>query len=139
MYSPSLKTSKRYSLLKKGKSICSNCNKIKSISKFGKNKTLKLSVSYYCKECGPIIDANTRYSKYNFNMKKYQILLKKQKYKCAICKIHRKKIDKRFSLDHNHKNNKIRGLLCNNCNRGIGLLGDSIKILKSAIQYLGDI
>ena len=34
------------------------------------------------------------------------------------------------------KTNKIRGLLCSNCNRGLGHFKDNIDILKSAIKYL---
>jgi hypothetical protein len=43
---------------------------------------------------------------------------------------------KDLSIDHCHKTNVIRGLLCNNCNRAIGLLNDDVNVLKSAIQYL---
>ncbi len=41
-----------------------------------------------------------------------------------------------FSVDHNHNTGKVRGLLCNNCNAGIGLFQDSIKILEKALLYL---
>lgn len=41
-----------------------------------------------------------------------------------------------LSVDHNHDTGKIRGLLCTNCNTGIGNLRDSIKLLKKAIEYL---
>jgi len=43
---------------------------------------------------------------------------------------------KDLAVDHNHKTNKIRGLLCNKCNRGIGLLCDDPTLLQSAIDYL---
>lgn len=39
-------------------------------------------------------------------------------------------------VDHCHETQKIRGLLCHHCNRGIGLLKDDPEILMSAIKYL---
>lgn len=51
--------------------------------------------------------------------------------KCSVCK------DKSsLSVDHNHTTGKIRGILCNNCNRGIGLLGDTPESLLKAYKYL---
>jgi len=55
--------------------------------------------------------------------------------RCAICG-GVNDIDRRLSVDHNHDTGEVRGLLCNRCNRAIGLLGDSIDILESAISYL---
>lgn len=39
-------------------------------------------------------------------------------------------------LDHCHRTGKVRGLLCKNCNTGIGLLQESEAALKGAIKYL---
>ena len=39
-------------------------------------------------------------------------------------------------VDHCHATGKVRGLLCHNCNRALGLLKDKISVLKNAIQYL---
>lgn len=55
----------------------------------------------------------------------------KQKGRCAICDRKRK-----LSIDHCHQTGRVRGLLCGNCNRGIGLLDESPKILDSAKEYL---
>jgi len=64
-----------------------------------------------------------------------------QQGKCAICN---KDITLEFNagtdihahVDHNAETGKIRGLLCGNCNRGIGCLSHSKTILTSAIAYL---
>ena len=39
-------------------------------------------------------------------------------------------------LDHDHTTGRFRGWLCHKCNVGIGLLGDNIEGLQSAIEYL---
>ena len=57
---------------------------------------------------------------------------------CLICKTSQDNLTKRLVVDHDHKTNKIRGLLCTNCNLGIGNLKENISYLKNAILYLGD-
>ena len=69
----------------------------------------------------------------------YQDLLmmkEDQDYKCAICGIHEENTTKKLAVDHDHKTNRVRGYLCNNCNRGIGLLKDDVEVMKRAIVYL---
>lgn len=43
---------------------------------------------------------------------------------------------KSLAIDHDHATGRIRGLLCNNCNRAIGLLGKSPGLLERALRYL---
>ncbi len=53
------------------------------------------------------------------------------------CKICREVLDvKRFQIDHNHTTNKVRGLLCRNCNHGLGKFQDNIQLLRNAAAYL---
>ena len=42
----------------------------------------------------------------------------------------------KLNVDHCHITNKVRGLLCHDCNRALGLLKDNTSILSSAINYL---
>ena len=64
----------------------------------------------------------------------YEQLAQKQNNKCAICGI--KPETKRLDLDHCHTTKKIRGLLCNNCNRGLGHFKDDTRLLDKAKTYL---
>jgi len=43
---------------------------------------------------------------------------------------------KRLALDHCHTTGKIRGMLCGNCNTGLGKFKDSPEMLFKAIEYL---
>ena len=74
---------------------------------------------------------------YGISLDEYHELVKQQNGVCAICKSPppegRKK---RLSIDHCHDTGVVRGLLCDNCNRSLGLLKDSIDVLENAIQYL---
>ena len=69
--------------------------------------------------------------------KLYQKLLDEQQGCCAICGRHHSRFKKRLSLDHNHKTDKIRGLLCWRCNYKIlSSWADDIDISKNVIKYL---
>lgn len=76
--------------------------------------------------------------KYGISLRDYKALARKQGGKCAICKrtSEEEPKGKRLAVDHCHETNTIRGLLCQNCNRGMGLFGDNIALLEKAIAYL---
>lgn len=79
-----------------------------------------------------IVKRSQRLKKYGLSEEGYQVLVKSQKGKCAIC---RKKNP--LYIDHDHKTLKVRGLLCHKCNLGIGLLGDNKAGVKKALAYFG--
>lgn len=71
------------------------------------------------------------------NLAHFNKMLKRQKGVCALCKKEPSgKRTKVLQVDHDHKTGKIRGLLCNECNTALGRLGDNIKGLMRAINYL---
>lgn len=78
--------------------------------------------------------------RFGISLDEYNKLLEEQKGVCAICDkpetyTYRGKI-KNLSVDHDHSNGRIRGLLCYKCNLGIGQFEDSIELLDRAKQYL---
>ena len=65
----------------------------------------------------------------------YEEMLIQQNFKCLICDGSHSD-EKKLHVDHNHNTGRVRGLLCNNCNNGMGKLGDSIERLQKTINYL---
>jgi hypothetical protein len=80
--------------------------------------------------------------RYGISLKEYSILYKSQNGKCDICgkeevAIHNStKTPIKLAVDHCHSTTKIRGLLCQDCNRGLGHFHDDIIRMESAIKYL---
>lgn len=75
-------------------------------------------------------------NEYDMTANEYETLLIQQNYSCAICKRHESNFKKRLAVDHDHETGEIRGLLCNNCNNGLGRFKDNVDTLESAIDYL---
>jgi hypothetical protein len=74
---------------------------------------------------------------YNISLEDLEILKKAQKYSCAICGTHEQDCSRKtLFVDHCHSTNKIRGLLCSQCNSALGLLYDDESLLEKAITYL---
>lgn len=72
----------------------------------------------------------------------YETLLIEQGGACKICgKIpgHQGLSDTRLNVDHDHKTGKFRGLICNRCNKALGMVDDSIEILQKMQEYLWSI
>lgn len=89
----------------------------------------------------PVLDDSRLYSgylmrKYGIDLISYIEILQKQNNKCAICARNQANDGRKFAVDHDHKTGKIRGILCQSCNTGIGLLGDSISGIEKAFIYL---
>lgn len=73
---------------------------------------------------------------FGITLREYDAMLASQNDRCRLCNRHKSEFPKNLQVDHNHKTGKIRGLLCGQCNRGIGLLGDSREILLKAADYV---
>ena len=68
---------------------------------------------------------------------RYDELLDEQGGCCGICGRERQ-ARRRLAVDHDHTTGQVRGLLCSNCNVGLGLFQDSVDLLEQAIGYLLD-
>ena len=90
------------------------------------------------KECrlrnpGPHREALWRRAGISISYSEYLDLVDKQDGRCAICGEYK---GTELRVDHCHKTGRIRGLLCDACNVGIGKLGDVEHALLRAYNYL---
>lgn len=103
-------------------------------------KTLKGKIAekrYKSKpETRSLVAWNRIKNRYGITEKDFNKRLEQQKNLCAICF---KKPNTRLHIDHCHKTSKVRGLLCGNCNRALGLLKDNTMFLAKAIEYLNNV
>ena len=127
---------------------CKKCSDNLPLDNFYFNKNGKYKKQNVCKKCMNIYDYKTDKNRklkraYGITFDEYEELLSKQDKKCAICGIdnngkYRNK-PRAFAVDHCHTTGKIRGLLCSDCNTGIGLFKDNTNLLQFAIKYLNKI
>ena len=75
-----------------------------------------------------------RIRSYGISIDEFNQMMEDQGNKCYICDGDNGHIA--LCIDHDHKTGKVRGLLCNKCNRAIGLLDDNPELLIIAAAYL---
>lgn len=121
---------------------CKPCNTKHTKKWFSENKERTRFLNKRWQKSHPNnIKSTILKSTFGITLEQYKILLKNQDGKCAIClnlettKNRAGKIQA-LCVDHNHQTGKIRALLCNNCNRGIGYLKDNSEIIMNAYNYL---
>ena len=71
---------------------------------------------------------------YRITPTEYGAMLAAQGGVCAICR--QPPAQRRLAVDHDHKTDKIRGLLCMRCNPMLGYAKDSIATLLAGVEYL---
>jgi hypothetical protein len=136
--------------------ICSKCKKDKPIDGFSTDKgklksQCKICVSEYNKSYKAKNIERVRYKwrlasrkyhnydnrrnktlrKYGLTEIDYNRMYDEQEGKCAICES-----SLTLVVDHCHETLKVRNLLCNRCNRGIGTFKDNVELIKKALEYL---
>lgn len=111
--------------------VCSTCNM---------EFTPKAPAQFYCSsKCR---GKNSYYKRnYNLTEAEYENLKTAYNHRCAICKsegflIGKNNHTEKLAVDHDHSTGEVRGILCHNCNRGLGLFKDNVNFLQQAIKYL---
>jgi hypothetical protein len=81
--------------------------------------------------------AKVRFARFGATIEDHERLWIEQNAQCAICKTDLNLKGRRgCQFDHCHKTNKARGLLCGDCNRGLGGFKDNPGFLLEAVLYL---
>jgi hypothetical protein len=132
---------------------CNVCEEEKPLSEYYKTKKDGKFYHGKCKKCYVKKQQETYCPKkkrnenlrrnYGITLDQYNQMLVEQKGVCKICgtddpggrQTGRGSVDS-FYVDHCHDTGKVRGLLCNTCNRAMGLVGDNIDTLSRMIKYL---
>ena len=127
---------------------CIKCNECKPLSDFNNMKAGKYGKHSYCRPCTKTANKAWRdapankvkrhgyhiASRYGISKTEYDSKFKDQGGKCAIC--NEEQSEKRLAVDHCHRTGKVRSLLCDNCNKAIGLLNDDPHRILSALNYV---
>lgn len=133
---------------------CSTCKETKDNSLFDTDYRTKDDLTLNCLDCLSLLrsdetkrvksyrrsekgqDSRKKYmwSKYGLSTEQFDTLLTIQDNSCAICG---KNFDKaKIYIDHCHTTNKVRGLLCLQCNTSLGNFYDDTNLLSNAINYI---
>lgn len=117
--------------------VCTKCHKYKLWSDFPRMNNQATGFRPCCSQChNKGQKSGRRNSKllntYGLTEFEFEQLKIAQQGKCQICG----RSDRKLVVDHLKGTKYVRGLLCDNCNTGIGLLSHSVETLKSAALYL---
>jgi hypothetical protein len=147
-----MRMAKRGELTYPDEKPCTKCGIVKPRSEFyarylkGVARGRYLYIRSDCKLCA--IKAHSELSKkhrhrwnlkynYGVTLAEYEAMFEAQGGRCAICRgLPPENRKTRLAVDHCHDTKKIRGLLCDACNRGIGYFKDSPELLRTAIAYV---
>ena len=88
------------------------------------------------RETGKVLQSQL--SKYDITVTEYDTMYDNQDGRCKICKGLPNGNRNRLSVDHDHSTGKVRGLLCNTCNTGLGMFRDNSELLIEAASYLNN-
>lgn len=120
-------------------SICSKCSmersKLFHLQNPEKRKEIRRK-SYNKPEIKNKIRSRYLKNKFKLSSLEYEAMLYKQNNACSICLIDLLSLKRRPCIDHCHKTGKVRGLLCDGCNKAIGLFRDSVENIIRAKEYL---
>lgn len=141
-------TFKSYEGVPDGFKRCCKCKEVKPLSEFSKRNDTPDGKRYDCKNCKKKRKPNQPSSNpeqvrkkrlrknYKMSLEDYDRLYVAQQGKCAICGVHQRDLQKPLFVDHDHTTKDIRGLLCQQCNLGLGAFYDNPDLLIKASEYL---
>lgn len=134
---------------------CRECARTKPHSEFYKHPTNSDRLLFECKACrrasairfrvGQTAEQKRRdpserlrdnlKQKYGLTVEAYEAMVERQAGLCAICN-HPNRLNRRLVVDHCHTTGKVRALLCDPCNQGLGHFRDNQARIAAAGAYL---
>jgi hypothetical protein len=139
-----------------GKKKCSLCGEYKELDQYLKSVCSSTGAQGACIPCDnkrnkikyntdPAVklkqdtaNKKSRLKKYGLTLDDFDTMMLDQNYGCKICgrEFNQRNVFKSARVDHCHSTGKVRGLLCVNCNLGLGNFYDNTELLMNAIDYL---
>lgn len=126
---------------KTGKKLCRRCNTEYELDGFHLDRNRSDGHASQCKVCvreqakthWHAVGADRfRERTYGLTPDAYEAMVEVASGKCQICG----RSDKRLVIDHCHETNAVRGLICDDCNVGLGRFRDDPNLLRTALNYL---
>lgn len=117
-------------MVPEGHKRCGKCQVVKEVASFSRRRRGGDALHSYCKDCNR---SAMREWNYGLSHDEYQNILDRQGGVCAICS----EPDRKLVIDHDHQTGTVRGLLCADCNIGLGRFRDTPAYLQAAVAYLG--
>ncbi|MER5933110.1 endonuclease VII domain-containing protein [Streptomyces sp. NPDC002054] len=115
-----------------GHKLCRTCGEVKPHGEWYRRKSAPDGLSSRCKACRKPRDREGHLKrKYGITEAERDAMVRAQGGLCIICLR-----APAAHVDHCHKTGRVRGVLCLNCNTGLGLLKESPDRIRRAIQYL---
>jgi hypothetical protein len=115
-----------------GHKLCRRCGEVKPHAGWDRNSSASDGLSTRCKACRAIEGREGHLKRqYGITVAERDAMIESQMRICSICLTH-----PAVHVDHCHETGRVRGVLCFNCNSGIGKLGDDPDTLRRAIAYL---
>ena len=120
---------------------CPKCERVLKLKRFHKNKARPDGYNDTCRKCWAKYQAEqTLKRKFGMTPDEYDTLLEAQGGGCAICGVTAGMVrigkQLRLPVDHCHATGRVRGILCDDCNNGLGRFKDDPKLLERAVKYL---
>ncbi len=122
-------------------SHCKMCCQIKNLEWRSENRDKFNAIAKTWKQRNPTkhkeCNRNSTLKRiYGIDSKTYDEMFTSQAGRCKVCNKHQSSLTKALAVDHCHITNRVRGLLCSDCNTGLGLFKDDLNVLEAAIKYL---
>ncbi|MER6733333.1 endonuclease VII domain-containing protein [Streptomyces puniciscabiei] len=115
-----------------GHKLCRACGQVKPHSEWHRKHSAPDGLASRCKECRAVqLRQDHLKRKYGLTEAERDAMIAAQRGLCAIFLA-----APPMHVDHCHKTGRVRGVLCFNCNSGLGLLRDDPEVVRRAAAYL---
>lgn len=116
--------------IRKRSGWCKDCTKVRTAAYYAANKDKQAAAHrQWVANNRERVAAHKARSAYGLSVEEYEQL--KRERKCAICGN-----TERLRIDHCHVSERVRGVLCDSCNKGLGFFKDDPARLRAAVRYL---